>query len=166
MSAGTRAGDARARERAQLQPLPRDLRLAAGAPPVGADGDPREGGVDLVDGDLQVGAAALRDGVRDGLRALGEGLLTLADAVGAVLVEQGAEAVPRTGRRDRGVEAGGHAELLRANAEGRGHRWWRVRTGGSDSGGESGDPRWRPVLAAGKSVGPSQAPTTPVHPQR
>src|SRR4051812_48774470 len=45
MSARAGAGHAGAREGTQFQTLPRDLRLAARAPAVGAGVDPREGGV-------------------------------------------------------------------------------------------------------------------------
>src|SRR4051812_13401175 len=94
------AADAAAREGPQFQPLLRNGGSTLRARAVGAGFDPRERGVDLADGDLEVGAAALGDRVGDGLGALGKRLLALADAIGAVLLEQGAETAG-------GVGAGG-----------------------------------------------------------
>src|SRR5690606_21762134 len=105
--------------------------------------------VDLGDGLLQVAAAALRDRVGHGLRALCECLLPLTHGVFALGVQQAAETVPGAGGRgELGVEGCRHADLLGATREDAVTGWWRVRTGGCDSGRESGELRRRPILAA------------------
>src|SRR5215216_5150560 len=77
-SAHGAAGDAGSGERAEFEPFLGNRRAALRAHAVGAGVDAGECRIDLLDRLLEIGAAALGDRVRNGLRALGERLLALA----------------------------------------------------------------------------------------
>ena len=152
------AADAAARERPQFQPLLGDLRAARDAAAVGAGVDPGQRGIDVADGDLQVGAPALRDRVGDGLGALGQRVLALPDAVGALVAAAGRG-------NERWCRCWRTWGSPRGNAGRRGHRGWRVREAGRRTRRRSrGVPRRRagPGCGGGRRV-QSQAASAAIH---